>query len=208
MNSTQTQPTYIIRPMQSGEIDAVANFIARGYLEDTYFHWVVNKPEDRIPTVSEYYKIYLGYNRAIVNVSVLQSGEKAGEIVGASIWMPHNTDPTLYDNIDSVVGAYAPNFRAVADWSHSNEPKGMPFYQLVAIVASPIMRGTGIGTTLLGYQIEKFDTQNIATYLEASTAFHGGGLYGKFGYSPFGNIKKFAENAILYPLFRNAKSYD
>ncbi|MCL1948343.1 MAG: DUF6273 domain-containing protein, partial [Turicibacter sp.] len=102
-------------------------------------------------------------------------------------------------------GLYAPNFRAVADSSHYSEPAIEPFYQLVGVVTSQNARGMGIGAKLLGHQLEILDAKGIPTYLEASTPYNGGGIYGKFGYQPVGELMHFAKNAVLYPLYRPAK---
>jgi len=57
----------------------------------------------------------------------------------------------------------------------------------------------------LKHHIDILDPQGIHTYLEASTPYHGGGVYGKFGYQQAGELMVFAPTAILYPLWREAR---
>lgn len=190
----------IIRPLKAEEIDEVAAFISEGYYNDIFFKWVVADDSSRQEIVTGYYKAYLHAKGSVVHIA-----EKASQIVGATVWLPHDVDPALYDKIDEAAGRYAPHFRAVADLSHCSEPPMAPFYQLVGIVVSPKAQGLGIGGKLLKFQLDKLDKLGIPTYLEASTPYFGGGIYGKFGYQPVGELIVFTKDAILYPLWRSAK---
>jgi GNAT superfamily N-acetyltransferase len=147
--------------------------------------------------VTAYYKVYLGAEGAHIYVA-----EENGIIVGATVWLPHDVDPTIYDDIDIATGKYQSNFRAVADMSHESEPKNTAFSQLVGFVVDKTQRNRGIGTALLKAHLNLMDTQGIPTYLEASTPFHGGGVYGKFGYTLYREILVFSPQAVLYPLWR------
>jgi len=185
--------------MKPSESDTIAAFISKGYFDDIFFKWVVPPDEKRLAVVTEYYKVYLGAAGAYVYVA-----EEDGALVGASVWLPHDTDPSVYDDIDAAAGEFKPNFRAVADLSHDNEPKGTAFTQLVGFVVDKTKRDRGIGTALLKAHLDIMDTQGIPTYLEASTPFDGGGVYGKFGYTFYSDLMIFAPNAVLYPLWRPA----
>jgi len=189
-----------IRPIVFEEIDKIASFISTGYDDDIFFHWCVESDEDRHKIVTDYYKVYLNAMGCVAHVA--ESSD--GSIIGATVWLPHDVDISIYDDIDRVVGKYADRFRAVADMSHENEPTGMPFYQLVAVVTAKSARGMGIGTALLKYHLDILDKQEIPTYLEASTPYHGKGVYGKFDYRPFGELMVFSDTAVLYPLWRPA----
>jgi len=187
--------------MRAEELDDIASLISWGYYDDIFFKWVVESDEDRHPIVTDYYKVYLGAKGSVVNVV-----ERAdGEIMGASVWLPHDVDTKIYDDIDAVAGIYAKNFRAVADWSHLSEPPMKPFYQLVGFVINEQAKGAGLGVKLLGHNLDMFDNMGIPTYLEASTPYHGGGVYGKFGYQPVGELMHFSDTAVLYPLWRPAQ---
>jgi len=191
----------IIRPIRPEEIDKIASLISTGYYNDIFFKWVVESDEDRHKIVMDYYKVYLNA-RGCVAHAVETS---CGEIIGASVWLPHDTDASVYDDIDAAAGVYAANFRAVADWSHLSEPPMSPFYQLVGFVIGPQAKGLGLGVKLLKHNLDLFDGMGISTYLEASTPYHGGGVYGKFGYQPVGELMFFTDTAVLYPLWRPAK---
>ena len=191
---------FTIRPMKPEEIDKAAEFISEGYYDDIFFHWTVENDKDRRKVVTDYYKVYLNAEGCSAHVAETPSGE----IIGATVWLPHDVDARIYDEIDEVVGIYASKFRQVADMSHQNEPKGIPFYQLVGFVTCKQFRGQGIGTALLKHQLDKLDELGIPTYLEASTPYHGKGVYGKFGYQPMGELMVFTETAVLYPLWRPA----
>jgi len=187
-----------IRSIKLEEIDQVASFIATGYEDDIFFKWCVGHDKNQHEIVTEYYKVYLNAKGCVAHVAE----DANGEIVGATVWLPHDVDARIYADINEAVGVYAANFQAVEDKSHDNEPTDGPFYQLVAVVADEALRGQGIGSALLKHQIDDLDGQGIPTYLEASTPYYGGGIYGKFGYQPFGELMVFAEGITLYPLYR------
>ena len=191
-----------IRSVESFEIDKIASFIATGYEDDIFFKWCVDNDVNQHEIVTGYYKVYLNAKGCVAHVAENSSGD----VVGATVWLPHNVDASIYDDINEVVGIYADNFQEVADKSHDNEPEGGPFYQLVAVVVDKELRGQGIGGALLKHQIDYLDKIGIPTYLEASTPYHGGGVYGKFGYKQFGELMEFAEGIVLYPLYRPAKT--
>ena len=165
-----------IRSIRPDELDFTASFISAGYFDDIFFKWVVPSDLERLSVVKNYYKEYLMAEGAHIYVA-----EEHGNMVGASVWLPHDVDSSLYDKIDNAVGEFAPNFRAVADLSHENEPKNTAFTQLVGFVVDKSRRGRGIGVALMKAHLDIMDELKIPTYLEASTPFNGGGVYGKFG---------------------------
>ncbi|MCL2559468.1 MAG: GNAT family N-acetyltransferase [Turicibacter sp.] len=192
-----------VRPIKLDEIEKIASFIAGGYEEDVFFKWCVNHDDNQHQIVTEYYKIYLGAKGCVAHVAE----DETGEVVGATVWLPHDVDESIYDDINKVVAAHADHFQEVADKSHANEPTDTPFYQLVAVVTKKEFQGQGIGGALLKHHLDQLDERGIPTYLEASTPYYGGGVYGKFGYRYFGVLMKFAEGIILYPLYRPAGGY-
>ena len=193
-----------IESLKKAEINEVASFISAGYFNDIFFKWVVPDDEVRHFIVTEYYKVYLNAVGAMVHVAKNDDGK----IVGTTVWLPHDVDSSIYDDIDAATGKYAKNFRAVADASHDSEPTDTPFYQLVGIVVDPQTQGQGIGYQLLKAQLDHLDKIGIPTYLEASTPYvQDKGVYGKFGYKPYKELIYFDENkAVLYPLFREVKT--
>ena len=191
---------YAMRPIRPCEIDMVADMISAGYYDDEFFIWSVCDDDKRHKVVADYYKIYIGAAGCVAYVAETPGGE----IVGAAVWLPHDTDASVYDEIDRVTGVYSPQFRAVSDRSHDSEPPMGPFYQLVGFVVPRQLQGMGIGAALLKHQLDKLDETGIPTYLEASTPYFGGGVYGKFGYQPVGELMVFADTAVLYPLWRPA----
>ncbi|MCL2187161.1 MAG: GNAT family N-acetyltransferase [Defluviitaleaceae bacterium] len=192
---------YTIRNMRSDEINTIAAMIADGYKNDIFFHWVVDNPADHQQVVCDYYKVYLNAAGCVAHVAEAPDGTR----MGATVWLPDDVDPSIYDEIDRVTGKYAPQFRAVADASHESEPDERPFYQLVGFVVDPALRGKGIGAALLKHQLDILDKKGVPTYLEASTPFHGGGVYGKFGYERVGELLTFSDTAVLWPLWRGVK---
>ncbi|MCL2222213.1 MAG: GNAT family N-acetyltransferase [Oscillospiraceae bacterium] len=186
-----------IRPMAPKELDNIAAFISAGYFDDIFFKWVVPPDSERLSVVKDYYKVYLGAKGAHIYVA-----EEHGTLVGASVWLPHDVEASIYDDIDAATGEFAPNFRAVADLSHESEPKNTAFTQLVGFVVDQSQRGRGIGIELMKAHLDVMDECGIPTYLEASTPFHGGGVYGKFGYTLYGDLLVFSPTAVLYPLWR------
>lgn len=193
----------LVRQIEPEEVYKVAFFISTGYFDDIFFKWVVDNDEHRLKIVANYYKVYLNTKGCIACITETPSKE----ILGACVWLPHDVSPNIYDEIDAATGTYAEKFRAVSEKSHYSEPPMAPFYQLVGVVVDKKVRGKGIGAGLLNHQLEKFDKLGIPTYLEASTPYSGGGVYGKFGYQPVGELMIFSKNAVLYPLWRPAPKH-
>ena len=191
-----------IRPIEVDEIAQVADMIATGYHDDIFFKWSVSSEDARHKIVANYYMIYLMADGCVAHVAETPDHG----IVGATVWLPHDTNPSIYDDIDLAAGKYARQFRAVCDFSHYSEPPMAPFYQLVGFVVKKSMQGAGIGEMLLMHHLNQLDKQGIPTYLEASTPYFGGGVYGKCGYQPVGELMVFTKIAILYPCWRPAAS--
>jgi len=192
------KPEFTIRDINPVEIDNVADLLSAGYYKDVFFKWSVDNDNHRRKVLFDYYKIYLTAAGCVTHVA--ESSSKG--IIGVAVWLPHNVDASIYNDIDKAVGVYAPQFRAVCDKSHDSEPPMEPFYQLVGFVVHNKMQGMGIGGALLKYHLDKLDKLGIPTYLEASTPYFGGGAYGPFNYQPVGELMVFADNAVLYPLWR------
>ena len=190
---------YTIRKVIDAEIDEIAGLISTGYFEDDFFKWVVNKDIDRYEIVKNYYKIYLSAKGTIAHVIERFNGD----VIGVGVWLPHDVDLNVYQQISVVTKQYAQNFNLVAQKSHDSEPPGTPFYQLVAIVIKKEFQGRGLAAHLLGSQLEQFDQLGVPTYLEASTPYLGQGIYAKFGYQPIGELMKFPNGVKLYPLWRS-----
>ena len=192
---------FVVRPIKVGEIDKVSELLAVGYDGDVFFEWCVPKEKGRHKVIADYYKIYLGARGCVAHVVE----DSSGNIVGASVWLPHDTDESIYPEIERVVGENAPMFNAVAEDSHLSEPPMEPFYQLVGFGVLKELRGLGLGHDLLKYHLDILDEKGIPTYLEASTPYFGSGVYSKFDYQPVGELMKFTEEAVLYPLWRHAR---
>ena len=194
---------FTIRSINANEIEAAADLLATAYYDDIFFKWCVDSDKDRHQIVADYYKVYLSSRGCIAHVA--ENSEQ--EMVGVTVWLPHDADASLYEEIENVVGAAnAPMFQEVAERSHGNEPTDGPFYQLVGFGVLQKLQGMGIGYKLLKHHLDILDSAGIPTYLEASTPYYGGGVYGKFGYKPFGELMAFTETAVLYPLYRPAQN--
>jgi len=189
--------------MNASEIEQAANLLACAYYDDVFFKWCVDDDNERHAIVAGYYQVYLRSRGCMAHVA--ESSDMG--IIGASVWLPHDCDAGIYEEIERVVGASsAPMFRAVAEKSHLSEPPMKPFYQLVGFGTSKQTRRMGVGRALLEYCLNILDEAGIPTYLEASTPYTGGGIYGKFGYQPVGELMVFTDNAVLHPLWRPAKA--
>ena len=209
-----------IRPTTPTEIPQAATILAEAYNQDIFFKWCVPNDKTRAKIVADYYKVYLRAKGCISHIAEIPEFSETPEtpessespapqktkIIATTIWLPHDTDPSIYEEIERVVGSEnAPMFREVAERSHANEPQNTPFYQLVGFGVLKEFQGKGIGCALLKHHIDILDKKGIPTYLEASTPYHGGGVYGKFNYKQFGELMFFTDTAVLYPLFRPAK---
>ncbi|MCL2350231.1 MAG: GNAT family N-acetyltransferase, partial [Defluviitaleaceae bacterium] len=154
---------FVVRKIRTDEIEKVADFISKGYFDDIYFHWVVDKPEDRHKVVMDYYISYISARGSVVHVA---EGADGG-LVGASVWLPHDLDEAVSELVYKNAGIYAKNFKEVGRKSYHSCPPLEPFYELVAVVTAKQMQGRGIGAALLKYHLDILDKKGIPTYLEA-----------------------------------------
>ena len=192
--------SFVVQPLVPDEIHQVARLLAAAYFDDIFFKWCVDKDEERLQVVAAYYEVYLNSKGCVAHVAK----NPEGEIIGATCWLPQETEEGMHEKIEEIVGVYSPQFAAVAEKSYANEPKEGPFYQLVGFGVAKEAQGQGVGQALLKYHLDILDKAGIPTYLEASTPFTGGGVYGKFGYKPYGELMHFTKTAVLYPLYREA----
>ena len=195
-----------IRRTQKEEFDSVAKLMAQAYYNDVFFKWCVPDDGVREQIIYNYYKVYLTSQQCFTCVAV----DKNNHLFGAMVWLSNETESWIYEKIEQAVGKYAPQFAEVAEKSHANEPKGTSFWQLVGFGTSNEARGLGIGIKLMDFALTEFDTMNIPTYLEASTAYvEGKGVYGKFGYRFFSDLMYFDDGKVmLYPLWRDVGTND
>jgi len=195
-------PTVTIRPIVAHEVPHVAQLLAEAYYHDVFFKWCVDSDADRLAIVAAYYTIYIQSRGAVVHVAT----DTSEQIVGATVWLPHDAPADMYDEIVEAVGpTNAPMFNEVAERSHANEPTGTPFYQLVGFGVVAQAQGQGVGQALLKHNLDRWDAEGIPTYLEASTPYvEGRGVYGGFGYVYHSPVMVFTDTAILYPLYRAA----
>lgn len=199
---SMTPTDVTIRAMAPTEVPQVAQLLAQAYYHDVFFKWCVDSDKDRIAIVAAYYTIYIQSRGAVVHVAT----DSSKQLLGATVWLPHDGDADMYADIIAAVGpANAPMFQEVAERSHANEPTGTPFYQLVGFGVTEAAQGRGIGHALLKHNLDHWDVVGIPTYLEASTPYTvGKGVYGKFGYLYHSPVMTFTDTAILYPLYRKA----
>ena len=201
---------FTIRDIKESEISKVAELLSAAYYDDIFFKWLVPEDDERFDVIKSYYEIYLKSRGCLSHVAVNASNE----IIGATVWLPHDADESIYKEIELMAGKNAPQFHFVAHESHNNEPKRQAFYQLVGFGVLKELQGNGIGFALLKHNLDIQDEAGIPTYLEASTPYveykpyEYAGVYGKFRYVPYKNFPMmFASNVSLYPLYRPVGGY-
>ncbi|MCL2399049.1 MAG: GNAT family N-acetyltransferase [Defluviitaleaceae bacterium] len=190
-----------IRSAEKEDIDKAADILGTSFYEDPFFVWAIETPSDRHKTVANYYRLYMNLGLDITHVA--ETPDKS--IVGVSIWLPHDAkDSSIDEKVEHAVGEYASRFRIFGEKSHANEPPSAPYHQLLGFGVLPVAHGLGVGSALLKYHHNKLDKLGIPTYLEASTRYSAGGVYGRTGYQPIGEPIFLTEGVDLFPLWRPA----
>jgi GNAT superfamily N-acetyltransferase len=159
-----------LRKMRRDEVGPVARTLARAFLDDPHFRWIVRDDSKRLARMERGFatfieRIWLPQDEAYVHV----------RLIGAALWMPPDTwhlsvfaQLTLVPAIVSNLRADAARLLRPLNWMEKRHPHERHWY-LPAIGVTPAWQGRGYGAALLRPMLERCDSDRVPAYLEAST---------------------------------------
>ncbi|MBN6041871.1 GNAT family N-acetyltransferase [Amycolatopsis sp. 195334CR] len=180
--------TLIVRPAEPSEFDAVLGPCVTAFADEAVSAWVVPDPVLRRERTLELFSTSL---REAVEAGRLVVAFD-GAFVAASIWFPWEgpvPEPDGDDRLATVLAATAAR--------HPREPH----VYLSSMAALPDRRGSGAGTALLRYGIQR--AGGLPIYLEASTP-RNRQLYLRHGFTDHGPPIPLPDNGPeLQPMWRS-----
>ena len=159
-----------IRKMKLEEVEPVAQALARAFLEDPHFRWIIRDDAKRLARMERGFatfigRIWLPHDEGYVHE----------RLIGAALWMPPGTwhlSPLAQLRLLPAIVASArgntPRLLRATTWMEKRHPRERHWY-LPAIGIAPAWQGRGYGAALLAPMLERCDAERVPAYLEAST---------------------------------------
>ncbi|MDA8394439.1 MAG: GNAT family N-acetyltransferase [Candidatus Dormibacteraeota bacterium] len=201
-----------VRPALRQDVAAASTLMARAFLDDPPFSWVLPAAETRERRLGRFFSVAMkadAFGRrplADVEVATMQ-----GRPVAAAIWYPPGTwPPTLGHQLATLPGniwAFGRRLGAASALARalgSAHPR-RPHWYLAYIGVEPALQGHGVASALLRHRLAHCDGDHADAYLE-STKSSSVALYEHFGFEPTGVAPVPAGAPIITPMWRSARS--
>jgi GNAT superfamily N-acetyltransferase len=152
------------------ELEPAAQTLARAFLDDPHFRWIVRDEAKRLARMQR------GFATFIANIWLPQDESYVHErLIGAALWMPPDTwHQSLLEQLRLLPGILAaarsatPRLVKATSWMEKQHPRERHWY-LPAIGVTPAWQGRGYGAALLRPMLDRCDAERLPAYLEAST---------------------------------------
>jgi GNAT superfamily N-acetyltransferase len=192
----------VIRPAAPSEAPAVAALIGHAFAHLGVSAWLVSDPDQRGPVLARDFEILVDY--AIGHGTV----EIAGDLAGASVWLPLDGEPLPppgdYDRrVAEACGPWTDNFRQLDELFEAHHPHE-PHHHLALLAVRAEHQGQGIGSALLDHYHGTLDASGTAAFLEASSP-GARALYLRHGYVDRGQPYAVPNGALFYPMWREPR---
>jgi len=195
----------IIRDATSEDFDIAHGIMCDIFTSDPAFSIFADDPKGLELMKSAYLKMNWDI---CFNVGTAHIAEKLnGEVVGVALWKASNIEyDTAVEELVASAGKYADRMLEISTITQTYNPP-VPLYEmLIQVAVDSSVQGLGVGRKLIAKRIRELDKLGIPIYLEATTRYAAGGLYGRFGFQPVGEVMKFSKGVEVYPLWRNPRS--
>jgi GNAT superfamily N-acetyltransferase len=191
-----------IKRATPSDTGAVANLIGAAFQHLGVTAWLVPDPVARTRILSRNFEIFVEYGLTHGTVEI------AGDLLGASVWLPLDGEPLPPpDNYDQRVadacGVWTDNFRHLDKLFESHHPH-QPHHYLAFMAVRPDQQNQQIGSALLHHYHQRLDATGTAAFLEASST-GSRDLYQRHGYVPRGEPYEVPNNALFYPMWREPR---
>jgi len=195
-----------VRKMSVSEVEPVARTLARAFLDDPHFRWIIRDDAKRLARMER------GFATFISRIWLPQDeGYVHERLIGAALWMPPETWhlgpfaqlrllPAILANVRGDSGRL---LRAVT-WMEKHHPRERHWY-LPAIGVTPAWQGRGYGAALLRPMLERCDADRVPAYLEASTP-RNRALYERNGFEVVEEGRYAKDGPLLWRMWREPKS--
>jgi GNAT superfamily N-acetyltransferase len=195
-----------IRKMTPDEVDPVALTLARAFLEDPHFRWIVRDEAKRLARMERGFATFVGRIWLPQNEGYVHE-----RLIGAALWMPPDTwhqspleQLRLLPAIVAGARGATPRLLRAVTWMEKKHPRE-PHWYLPAIGITPAWQGRGYGAALLRPMLERCDTERLPAYLEASTP-RNRALYERHGFEVIEEGRYAPDAPPLWRMWRKPKS--
>jgi ribosomal protein S18 acetylase RimI-like enzyme len=181
------------------DIPAVADLIGAAFQHLEVSRWLVPDPELRARILPRNFEIFIEYGVTHGTVEI------AGDLLGASVWLPLDGDPLppphdYDDRVLDACGEWTENFRRLDELFESHHPHE-PHHHLAFMAVRSDQQRNGIGSDLLRHYHQRLDSAGTAAFLEASST-GSRDLYQRHGYTPLGEPYAVPNGALFFPMWR------
>lgn len=166
--STPTTPSASVAPVRSEQIRPVAAAIARGFIDNEVWVWIVPSERRRERLLQRYYEML------IRRVFIPRADAWAtADLNGGALWFPPSTEPSLNGReqihealtlLPVGIGGLRRGARSDATM-HEHHPSE-PHYYLLTLSIDPAHQHQGYGSALLAPMLERADAEAMPSYLE------------------------------------------
>jgi GNAT superfamily N-acetyltransferase len=188
------------------EVEPVAQALARAFLDDPHFRWIVRDEDKRLRRMERGFatfvrRIWLPHDESFVHE----------RLIGAALWMPPDSwHQSLFEQLrllPEIVAAArgaTPRLLKATTWMEKRHPRE-PHWYLPAIGMTPAWQGRGYGAALLRPMLERCDAERMPAYLEASTP-RNRALYERHGFELIEEGRYARDAPPLFRMWREPKS--
>jgi ribosomal protein S18 acetylase RimI-like enzyme len=162
-----------VRVARPADASAITETISLAFHDDPTWSWAFPDEARR----QEQYAVWWG----LLIEGALRFDEPAvfvtGDVSAAAIWLPPaqpelsaEDEDRLPEILRGLVGDRTPEFLELIERFEAAQPADPPHYYLSLLGVHNDHRGKGIGLALLDENLERFDAEGVATYLESSNS--------------------------------------
>jgi GNAT superfamily N-acetyltransferase len=169
--------TVEVRSATSERVSAIAAMLGRAFRDDPILRWPLLPTDDTTAATARFFAFL---DEVVAPLGMLW---EAGEAGGAALWIPPGTrledlEEASRPGIHSVT---APGkYDALWEWIESRVPRE-PLWFLDHIGVDPAQQGTGIGSALIEFGLERARRDGVGVFLETGTKSNVA-YYERFGF--------------------------
>lgn len=197
-----------VRLAVAGDVDAIADVVARAYVDDPWVSWVVasDRRQERVKALQVSLLSVVG----VPHGKVWLSQTDDGLIVGAALWLladsevPRDAWAQVAVAEAALMGERMPYALAAAAATRHFRP-ATPHHVLATLGVLPSHRGKGVGSALLAPMLECSDRDGFAAYLETS-ARDNLRFYARLGFVTAGEARLPDDGPPVWAMLRAAHS--
>ncbi len=192
--------TINIHPATAADDETMSETLALAFEHDPILSWVVPDPERRRQRLPAFFAAFVEAYRPLGETHVVDGGR------GAALWAPPGVEAVPEDGaeafgarLETILEEDAERGFAVQELLEEHHPE-TPCSYLQWLAVAPEHQGTGIGSELLRLVLDRCDSTNTASYLEATSAANRR-LYERHGYETIDELTV-GGSPPLWPMWR------